>query len=64
MASINIKNSFAKLISPIELHCTYFKDEQLKMYKGEGLDCKVLSVMMGHFNSLKYFSFGIGSLWT
>ena len=33
------------------------------MHKGEYLDCKVLSVMMGHLNILKYFSFGVESLW-
>ena len=27
------------------------------------LDCKVLSVMMSHLNFLKYFSYGIKSLW-
>ena len=34
------------------------------MHKGNDLDCKVLSVMMRHLNILKYFSFGIESLWT
>ena len=34
------------------------------MYKGEDLDCKLLSVMMRHINILKYFSFGIKFLWT
>ena len=34
------------------------------MHKGEDLDCKLLSVMMRHVNILKYFSFGIESLWT
>ena len=29
------------------------------MHKGEGLDCKVLSVMIRHLKILKYFSFGI-----
>ena len=37
----------------------YSVSEQLKMHKGEDLDCKVLSVIMGHLNILKYFSFGI-----
>ena len=27
------------------------------MHKGEGLDCKVLSVLMRHLNILKYFFF-------
>ena len=31
---------------------------------GEYLDCKMLSVMMSHLNSLNYFSLGIESLWT
>ena len=34
------------------------------MHKGEDLDCKVLSVIMRHLNILKYFSFGVESLWT
>ena len=34
------------------------------MHKSKDLDCKVLSVMMRHLNILKYFSFGIESLWT
>ena len=45
---------------PIELHC----NEQLKVHKGKDLNCKMLSVMMKHLNILKYFSFGIESLWT
>ena len=34
------------------------------MHKGEDLDCKVPFVMMRHLNILKYFYFGIESLWT
>ena len=34
----------------------YLLNEQLKMHKGEDLDCKVQSVMMRHLNILKYFS--------
>ena len=29
------------------------------MHKGEDLDCKVLSVMMRHFNFLKYYVLNI-----
>ena len=32
------------------------------MHKDEDLECKVLSVIIGHLNILKYFSFGIESL--
>ena len=31
---------------------------------GEYLDCKMLSVMMKHLNSLNYFTLGTGFLWT
>ena len=34
------------------------------MHEDEDLDCKVLSVIVGQLNILKYFSFGIESLWT
>ena len=34
------------------------------MHKGKDLDGKVLSVMMGRLDILKYFSFRIESLWT
>ena len=51
MASLNIKSSVAL-------------KEKEAFHKGGDLDCEVLSIMMRHLNILKYFSFGIESLWT
>ena len=51
---INIKSSFAlkeKKAYQSHLITLYQSNEQLKMHKGEDLDCKVLSVMMRHLES-------------
>ena len=52
MTSINIKSSFAmKEKKAYQSHsiALYKLNEQLRMHKGEDLDCKVLSVMMSQF---------------
>ena len=60
-AVFELKENKAYLSRGITL---YQLNEQSKMHKGEDLNCKVLSVMIRRLNILKYFSFGVVSLWT